>query len=150
MTATNHAITGAVIALAVKQPVLAIPLAFLSHYLVDVIPHFEARDLPKRWSQIFIGSDLAVFFIGTLSVLFFLHFKIASWIVAASMSAAALPDFAWIWRYLRIRDLDKTFDEPMSSLSRLHLKIQISESLRGIWIEAAWFIAALALIIKLQ
>jgi hypothetical protein len=40
MTGFNHGMAGAVIALTVKQPVLAVPLAFLSHFATDMIPHF--------------------------------------------------------------------------------------------------------------
>lgn len=40
MIATNHALTGAAIAVVIKQPILAIPLAFVSHFICDAIPHF--------------------------------------------------------------------------------------------------------------
>ena len=40
MTGFNHGMTGAVIALTVKKPELAIPLSFLSHFAQDAIPHF--------------------------------------------------------------------------------------------------------------
>ncbi len=40
MTGFNHAVTGALIAGAVGNPFLAIPLAFASHFVLDAIPHF--------------------------------------------------------------------------------------------------------------
>ena len=40
MTATNHALSGALIGLAVMQPILALPLAFVSHFMLDAVPHF--------------------------------------------------------------------------------------------------------------
>ena len=43
MTATNHALTGATIATLVRQPYLAIPLAFLSHFFCDALPHFDIK-----------------------------------------------------------------------------------------------------------
>ena len=40
MTTTAHALTGAAIAVVIKKPKLAIPLAFLSHFACDALPHF--------------------------------------------------------------------------------------------------------------
>jgi hypothetical protein len=40
MTATNHAITGAIIAVVIDKPVIALPLALLSHFAQDALPHF--------------------------------------------------------------------------------------------------------------
>jgi hypothetical protein len=39
MMATSHAVSGAVIALAIREPVLALPLAFVSHFVLDSLPH---------------------------------------------------------------------------------------------------------------
>lgn len=149
MTATNHALTGAVIALVVKKPELAIPLAFLSHFAVDVIPHFEARELPPKFSKAFIFGDAIV--AGNLAILLavLLRNSLSIWIISACMFAAVSPDLMWGWRYYRIKDLDKVFSEPMSWLSRLHLKIQLSETLAGIIVEVAWLTGMVFLIIEL-
>ena len=40
MRAINHALTGAVIGLAITEPAAAIPLAVVSHYVCDAIPHY--------------------------------------------------------------------------------------------------------------
>lgn len=40
MTATNHALTGAIVGLTIQQPPLAIALALLSHFVLDVLPHY--------------------------------------------------------------------------------------------------------------
>jgi hypothetical protein len=42
MTISNHFATGALIAYAIKQPYLAFPLAFVSHFALDVLPHYGA------------------------------------------------------------------------------------------------------------
>ena len=42
MLSISHAVTGAFIATKVSNPVLAIPLILLSHYLEDAIPHWDA------------------------------------------------------------------------------------------------------------
>lgn len=41
MTATAHAIIGASIAAAIKDPAIGLPLAAASHPLVDMIPHWD-------------------------------------------------------------------------------------------------------------
>ena len=42
MTATNHALTGAIIGFTVVAP-LAFLVAILSHFVLDAIPHFGAN-----------------------------------------------------------------------------------------------------------
>ncbi|MFH2086036.1 MAG: hypothetical protein ABII21_04615 [bacterium] len=42
MLSISHAVTGAFIATKVTNPVIAIPLIFLSHYMEDAIPHWDA------------------------------------------------------------------------------------------------------------
>jgi hypothetical protein len=42
MLSISHAVTGAFIAVKVGNPLLAIPLILLSHYLEDAVPHWDA------------------------------------------------------------------------------------------------------------
>jgi hypothetical protein len=42
MLSISHAVTGAFIAVKIGNPILAIPLILLSHYLEDAIPHWDA------------------------------------------------------------------------------------------------------------
>ena len=60
---TNHMVTGAVIALVVKQPALALPLAFLSHFVLDALPHYGERGEEQMFSRLtraVIVTDLVV------------------------------------------------------------------------------------------
>jgi len=41
MTATAHALVGGAIAVAVKDPVLGVTLAFASHPFLDMVPHWD-------------------------------------------------------------------------------------------------------------
>lgn len=41
MTATAHALIGASIAATIANPVIGIPLAFASHFLADLVPHWD-------------------------------------------------------------------------------------------------------------
>ncbi|MBI2012734.1 hypothetical protein HYS90_02270, partial [Candidatus Curtissbacteria bacterium] len=42
MTATAHALIGASIAAKITNPYLGIPLAIISHFVADLIPHWDA------------------------------------------------------------------------------------------------------------
>jgi hypothetical protein len=41
MTAASHALIGAAIAARVTNPIIGLPLAFLSHFLADLTPHWD-------------------------------------------------------------------------------------------------------------
>lgn len=41
MTATAHAVLGTVIAAKIGNPLLAVPLSFTSHFVADMIPHWD-------------------------------------------------------------------------------------------------------------
>ena len=52
MTGTNHALSGAVIATFLPAPV-AIPVAFMSHFVLDAIPHFSVDKEKKNSHRIY-------------------------------------------------------------------------------------------------
>lgn len=56
MILTCHLLVGAAIASKISNPILALPLAFLSHYFLDLIPHKDysiAFIKQKRWGNSF-------------------------------------------------------------------------------------------------
>lgn len=62
MTATGHALIGTVIAAKIGDPYLAIPIAFFSHLILDLIPHWDAgtHGEKKTSSQLFFEAGLDV------------------------------------------------------------------------------------------
>lgn len=50
MTATAHALIGASLAVKIANPILAIPLAILSHFIADLVPHWDAGTNHKQKS----------------------------------------------------------------------------------------------------
>lgn len=52
MTATNHGLAGALIGAALPLP-LAMPLAFVSHFVMDAIPHFGIKGKERERSRLF-------------------------------------------------------------------------------------------------
>ena len=146
MTATNHALTGVVIAIAVKRPELAIPIAFLSHFATDAIPHFHASQASRKVAKTLLYLDLTVGPILILFLTFRLKSSVSWWTIFLCAGSAALPDAVWGYRLFKYRDIKKVTSEPMSAFSRLHENIQWGSNKSGTVIESSWFIGMLLLI----
>ena len=97
MTSTGHALIGASIASQIPNPFIAIPLAFLSHFLIDKIPHWDAMTNKKNKTQKQIYTetliDICLGFTLVI-VIFWGIFKVSDPIlILISAFAAALPDY---------------------------------------------------------
>ena len=156
MTATNHAITGAVIALAIKKPELAIPLAFLSHFVIDAIPHYNPPHIHARqghnaettWERKFADpAFVGIFFGDMILLLIFLAIclvlgtaDVSRWTIVFSALAAISPDFVGgrvlIYKYIGIK---RKNPNKKSLFTRFHNWIQWMDRPSGIIIEFAWF-----------
>lgn len=153
MTSTNHVMTGAVIAVAVKQPELAIPLAFASHFVLDSIPHFGIYedDVIRRNRHWLFRTVLSIDIPLMITLLIVIpHLAtaiVASWVVFASMAAAILPDSVWVYRFIREQKTKKW--EPGGWYPRFHQAIQWYEHPPGLIIEVAWFVAMAVVFDKL-
>lgn len=146
MTATNHALTGALIGLAIGNPWVAAPLALLSHYVLDVIPHFGDKDNPDRIKTTFFRNFLlvdalfCVLLVGTLAVLQPQYWFLAC--VCAFLGAA--PDMSYISAFI---DAKKKKPHKFGLYNRLGIAIQWYEKPEGALVEFAWFCMAIALLI---
>lgn len=149
MTATNHALTGVVIALAIKQPLLAIPLAFATHFAMDAVPHFDAGPDHVKQAKIVAFSDSAIAGITLILLSIFLNSSIAPWLIFACGFACMSPDLEWGWRYYKFKDFKKVVSgKPISWFTTYHLKIQRSETRPGAFVELAW-LAGISVVILL-
>ncbi len=142
LRAVNHGLTGAVIAIAVRQPLLAIPLAFLSHFICDAIPHsggegWDVRD--KRFLRL-LYLDMALAVVSTLVVAWVWHH--IWWLVILCSFLAASPDLAWL--YYRYFFPKKEFGK----ISEFHKNIQWSETHKGYYLELVWFLVFFAALIR--
>jgi hypothetical protein len=142
MTATNHAMTGAVIALVVKEPILAIPIAFASHFVLDSIPHFGMyeNDVIRRnahWLfRTVVSIDLPLFIILLIIIPQLAAATVAWWIVFSCMAAAVLPDAVWVYRF--IREVRTKEWKPGGWYPRWHQAIQWFEQPIGLIVEIMW------------
>ncbi|HEX5744175.1 MAG TPA: hypothetical protein VFX84_01870 [Candidatus Saccharimonadales bacterium] len=147
MTATNHALTGAFIGLAVGQPAVAVPAALVSHFLCDAIPHWTPDTPPDRRLR---SNSFRNYLIADASFCFLLVAVLAAvrpdqWFLAAICAfVATSPDFLWIPRYVKTR-VGKRWRPNL--YSRFALGIQWFSRPIGAVVEAAWFVAAILLIL---
>jgi hypothetical protein len=94
MTATAHALVSAAIASSVQNPILAIPLAFVSHFVLDVVPHW---DFGTNWRSRAKAKTGAVAIFDTVlgfSLAYFLFAgKVEGSLLFWCMVAGNLPDW---------------------------------------------------------
>lgn len=145
MTATNHALTGAIIGLAVGQPLIALPAAFVSHFVCDALPHYGSAHPDKairsdRFRNYLITeASLCFLLVLILAVTRPVHWQLAS--LCAFLAAS--PDFFWINKYVTVRA-----GRPWhpNAFSRFAVGIQWFQRPVGAVVEAAWFVSAVAVL----
>ena len=95
MIATSHAIVGAAIASAAPDPIIGLLLAFASHFVLDLVPHWdeglgwEKKSKTRFWAEAIL--DVTVGF--ALAFAIFGRSVDTTYLVAAII-AAQLPDWA--------------------------------------------------------
>lgn len=147
MTATNHALTGAIIGLVIGEPILAIPLAFVSHFICDALPHFGSQDpndgrIKTKGFRNYLILDASLCFL-LVAILFMI--QPSNWLLAAICAfLAASPDFGWINRFIKAKS-GKTWKPNL--YSKFAINIQWFQRPVGAVVEAAWFIASVIIIV---
>lgn len=143
MRAINHAMTGALIGLVSGEPVVAIPAALASHFVLDAIPHHGSKrpDPVALRSKWFAAALIADALLCGLLVLVLATDRPAYWQLAAVCAfVAASPDFLFIKRYAR------ALSKQSANLPRFvqwTRDIQWFQRPVGALVEAAWFVAGL-------
>jgi hypothetical protein len=165
MTATNHALTGAAIAMLVKRPELAIPAAFLSHFVLDALPHYNPPNMNKNfknyqdaWNKklkfksfrIIFATDMLLFLVVLLAVPLLAPSQVSPLTVFFSAVAGAAPDFDGGLRFLlRQSGILRKQAKENDWFSRYHLAVQWMEQPWGIYVELVWLVFILCAISKL-
>lgn len=112
MTATAHALIGASIASKVVNPIIGIPLAVVSHFVADLIPHWDAGTNHRQKSltrlrieataDVLVGFALVyLIFRNTVEPVYLFTMVIAAqlpdWLEAPSwMFGFKVPPFSWL------------------------------------------------------
>lgn len=148
MTGFNHAATGAIIAIVIKKPELALPLAFLSHFLLDSLPHYgvptERRKIYKSFYRM-LASDAVL-----LPVLLTALLVHDLYLAAGCAVIAVSPDIVWLPRFLKEHLFEAPPSLPADPFSRFHKKIQWGERPWGWPIEMGWSLCAVFILLKLS
>ena len=119
MTATNHALSGALIGAILPLPV-AIPAAFMSHFVLDKIPHYGIDDAKRNSSKVYkavvFGDVILALAIGVAAVLY--H----KWSMLAGGVAAYSPDATLVRYYFQN---GHSFNiQPKNGFMKFHLAMQ--------------------------
>lgn len=141
MTGLNHVLTGSAIGLALQQPLLVVPVAFLSHFVLDAIPHFDHE--VYRWGHKYFAPIMIIDGLISLGSIIFLmiFFPHASLAIALGAFFAILPDFFWLYYYIKGR--------PQLWFFRFHSKIQWYEQPPGAIVEASYLILISTIIVAI-
>lgn len=131
MTATNHKLTGMLIATQIGNPWIIAPLALFSHFAADALPHWgdDRYKLPQnKWEHYRIA--VTDFLLGVLLIIYFSNFS--NWIpLTIGAFFAFSPDIFWVTRTLIGREGPKW-------LARFHKKIQWGEFPGGFYLEVLY------------
>ena len=147
MTATNHAITGAIIATLIDKPIIALPLALASHFVTDMLPHFGfaghggyKAGMKRRLQKIVMVADLVLFI---PFILILLHYHVPFWTYAAAFLALC-PDFHDFLAYFLFGK-----NNGWNWFSKWAGQIQWCERPWGIIVEIVWYVGGLAILVNL-
>lgn len=150
MTAPNHALTGALIGLSISNPILALPLAFLSHFVCDAIPHYDppGNDKIERIrSKRFLYEFLVLgAFVCLGIVLVLAAAKPQHWLPAAICAfLATSPDLFWIPKFIQVKRTGRE-TPTRNPFLRFHTWVQWKTGPKLFWLEAVWFVTFSALL----
>lgn len=149
MTGTNHFLAGATIGLSISAPVVALPLAFVSHFVLDALPHFGVEYDPKIKKRPNSFKYVVRLDVLLLSLILLLAISTQSWVVPACMLLALSPDFVWIYKYTVKEQFGKLPPSPKGRLSQFHKDIQRYERHWGIYVEVVFAAVLAAIVVSL-
>ena len=149
MRAINHALTGAVIGLAIPTPLLAVPLAFVSHFICDAIPHHgtsnpsDTHVASKKFAiELLLDAVACLILVLLLAIV-----QPTNWLLAAVCAfLAASPDLFTMPAYIRVRRGGGMKDK-QNTYTKFAKAIQWFERPIGAVVEIAWFIATTAILL---
>jgi hypothetical protein len=148
MTAVNHVLMGSVIGAGLASPV-ALPLAFISHYLLDMLPHYGIATQVRRMDDHVWKLDLLLCAALTAYLVFFINTDLRLWMLLSAF-LAVIPDFAWVYRFVVFERFGTLPPKaPTSFINTLHADIQKHESPDKLWVEVVVFFGLLCLFVAI-
>ncbi|OGD94119.1 hypothetical protein A2697_03885 [Candidatus Curtissbacteria bacterium RIFCSPHIGHO2_01_FULL_41_44] len=94
MTATAHALIGASLALKITNPIIGIPAAILSHFVADLVPHWDTGTNHRKKSVLIWRIQAALdVILGFLLVFLLFRNKVDPAYLYSMVIASQLPDW---------------------------------------------------------
>lgn len=145
MTIINHVTTGALVAVAIDKPAIALPAALLSHFVLDAVPHwdYKFKNVFHKQAAIMIDMTLTLWLLVVLAA----SFHASARLIIAGGFLGILPDAVWLPEIVQGKPIPMNRKTPLHYLRRLNAWFQWSESPNGKYVEIAWFIATLSLLV---
>lgn len=148
MRAINHALTGAVIGTVISNPLIAGVAAFASHFVLDIIPHYDDEDFAPKQSKAFLVELIADATACLILVGILLAFH-PDWLQASICAfLGTSPDLMWTPRYLFVKK--HGYDPPLKNpILRFHDRIQWLTAPHFLFLEITWLAAMTSLLFTL-
>lgn len=147
MTWLNHAATGAFVAIAIKNPAIALPVALASHFLTDIIPHWDFKykgGLKQMQAGRLLDLNLAFIF---LIIVAAIKLKSAGLVIGCGL-LAILPDAIYLPYFLSGKQNKKYSYRVLNTFKDFSHNIQKSETRWGLLVEVGWLILMSILIFE--
>lgn len=149
MLAVTHTFTGALIAVSVKEPALALPLALASHFVMDLLPHYGlpgdiAENRRLRSHRLIINTESSIAGLSLIVLPILLRDSVHPLITFGCMFLAVLPDLVWLAKFTIYKLTGKL--PAYGRFSVVHKKMQWAEMRVGIIFDLAWLVAVSILI----
>lgn len=116
MITTPHLLTGALIGVTLKDPIIAIPIALGSHVILDMVPHYDFPDHKKAdTKKVFLYHSLDIL-LGISLIYYFLHDTGNLPYIFLIVFIADLPDIFTKLRFVFKNNFFKKFQELHESI----------------------------------
>jgi hypothetical protein len=132
MTATNHYLVGVASAVLLKNPLVVLPVAFASHFVLDLLPHFGLGFDKERGKILIITAGIDIVFL-ILAISMTVN-KYPTWYICSGI-VAYMPDLAWIYRFIFPEKFGSLSPGPENKFNAWHSRLQKYERWWGAFIE---------------
>ena len=140
MTLTNHLLTGAALAKVLPLPI-AIPLAFISHFVLDSLPHFGLKDMGsienrRKHKKLLVSVVSIDVILGILFIAWLIESNHIKWLIVALVAYS--PDLIWIYRFTVEEKFGRLAQTKGNRFIQFHVGIQKYERIWGLFVEVVY------------
>lgn len=137
MTSTTHLLTGAALSKFLPAPI-AIPLAFVSHFVLDALPHFGYKTIEERLRHLGLFKLVVIADVAFSLLIAVWLIKTGHYFWLINGLIAYSPDLIWIYRFTVEEKFGKVKPTKGNRFVQFHRHIQKYERLWGIVVEVVY------------